>query len=103
MARPSSPTRAETRLAWSLVLPALGTIVLIALFPLLWTAWESLHLHDLRMPWRGRPFVGLANYTEALSDARFWQAMAHTAIFTVGSVTLELGLGLVLALALNRA
>ena len=24
-----------------------------------WTVWESLHLHDLRMPWLGRPFVGL--------------------------------------------
>ncbi|NIP82471.1 MAG: ABC transporter permease, partial [Gemmatimonadetes bacterium] len=45
-----------------MVLPAIGTIVLIALFPLAWTAWESLHLHDLRMPWRGRPFVGLENY-----------------------------------------
>jgi ABC-type sugar transport system permease subunit len=103
MARPSSPARAEARLAWALVLPALGMIALIALFPLLWTAWESLHLHDLRMPWRGRPFVGLANYTEALSGGRFWQALGHTAIFTVGSVTLELSLGLLLALALNRA
>jgi len=22
-------------------------------FPILWTVWESLHLHDLRMPWLG--------------------------------------------------
>jgi ABC-type sugar transport system permease subunit len=85
------------------VLPALGTVSLIALFPLLWTVWESLHLHDLRMPWRGRPFVGLANYAEALADARFWQALGHTAIFTACSVTLELALGLLLALALHRA
>ena len=31
---------------------------LVAVFPILWTVWESLHLHDLRMPWLGRPFVG---------------------------------------------
>lgn len=93
----------ETRLAWSFVLPALVTILLIALFPLLWTAWESLHVHDLRMPWRGRPFVGAANYMEAMGDPRFWAAMGHTLFFTVASVGLELVLGLVLALALNRA
>ncbi len=93
----------EARLAWALVLPALGTILLIALFPLGWTVWESLHLHDLRMPWRGRPFVGLANYGELLSDARFWEALWHTGFFTVASVSLELVLGLALALALNRA
>lgn len=92
----------EARLAWALVLPAVGTIALIAVFPLVWTVWESIHLHDLRMPWRGKPVIYAANFVEALADARFWEAMAHTAIFTVTSVTLELGLGLVLALALNR-
>lgn len=95
--------RREARLAWMFVLPALATIVLIALFPLVWTAWESLHVHDLRMPWRGRPFAGLSNYVEAAGDPRFWGAMLHTAVFTLVSVSLELGLGLVLALALNRA
>ncbi|MFQ5747579.1 MAG: carbohydrate ABC transporter permease [Gemmatimonadota bacterium] len=95
--------RAETRLAWGFVLPALVTILLIALFPLLWTFWESFHVHDLRMPWRGRPFVGLANYAEAVGDARFWAAMGHTLWFTAASVGLEIVLGLALALALNRA
>lgn len=93
----------EARLAWQLVLPAFGTILLVALFPLLWTLWESLHLHDLRMPWLGEPFVGLANYTEALHDPRFWSALGHTVFFAVTSVGLELLIGLWLALALNRA
>ncbi|MGE3807477.1 MAG: carbohydrate ABC transporter permease, partial [Gemmataceae bacterium] len=93
----------ETRLAWAFVLPALCVVLLIAIFPLAWTIWESLHLHDLRMPWRGQPFIGLANYAEALSDPRFWAALWHTATFTVGSVSLELLLGLFLALSLNRA
>jgi ABC-type sugar transport system permease subunit len=85
-----------------MVAPAVIIIALVALFPLGWTAWESLHLHDLRMPWRGRPFVGLANYIAALSDPRFWGAMWHTGLFTAASVALEIGLGLILALALNR-
>ncbi|HUF36324.1 MAG TPA: sugar ABC transporter permease [Gemmatimonadales bacterium] len=94
---------AETRLAWWLVLPAVGTILLVALFPLGWTLWESVHLHDLRMPWLGRPFVGLDQYVEALGDPRFWSSLGHTLFFASVSVSLELVLGLVLALAMNRA
>jgi len=93
----------EARLAWSFVAPALGVILLVAIFPLAWTAWESLHLHDLRMPWLGQPFVGLENYLEVLGDGRFWAAMGHTAFFTVATVGIELVLGLALAMAMNRA
>lgn len=93
----------EARTGWLLTAPALATILLIALFPLGWTVWESLHEHDLRMPWLGHPFVGLGNYVTILHDARFWQALGHTALFTVISVSVELSLGLGLALAMNRA
>jgi len=95
--------RREAQLGWWLVSPAVATIFLVALFPLAWTLWESVHLHDLRMPWLGRPFVGVGNYVEAFEDPRFWSALGHTGVFTGISVTLELGLGLILALAMNRA
>jgi ABC-type sugar transport system permease subunit len=94
--------RGEARLAWALVLPAIGAIALIAVAPIGWTIWESLHLDDLRMPWLGRPYVGLANYAEAWGDGRFWSALAHTGMFVAASVSLELGTGLLLALALDR-
>jgi ABC-type sugar transport system permease subunit len=93
----------DRRLAWALVTPALVTVGGVAIFPLLWTVWESLHRHDLRMPWLGRPFVRLANYGEILADGRFWEALGHTVLFTVVTVSLEFLLGLVLALAMNRA
>jgi ABC-type sugar transport system permease subunit len=93
----------ENRLAWRLVLPALGVVLLIAIFPLVWTVWESLHVHDLRMPWRGEPFVGLGNFREILGEPRFWQALSHTLVFTVGSVIPELVLGTILALVLHQA
>ncbi|HEY8196114.1 MAG TPA: sugar ABC transporter permease [Gemmatimonadales bacterium] len=99
----TSMERQEAQVAWALVLPAVLTILLVALFPLVWTVWESLHLHDLRMPWLGKPFVGLDNYVEALGDPRFWASLGHTAFFAVTSVGLELIIGLWLALALNRA
>jgi len=94
--------RGETRLAWLLLAPALGSVVAIALFPLAWAVRESFHLHDLRTPWMGQPWVGLANYAEAVADARLWLALAHTVGFAAVSVALELALGLLLALALHR-
>lgn len=102
--RPAHPLeRAEARLAWGLAAPALLAMAAVAVFPLAYTFWESLHLHDLRTPWRGRPFVGLAHYAELAGDPRFWEALAHTLGFTAVSVALELALGLALALALHRA
>jgi ABC-type sugar transport system permease subunit len=93
----------ERRAAAMFVAPAVATIALIAIFPLAWTLWESVHRHDLRMPWLGKPFIGVANYIEIAGDSRFWSALGHTAFFTAVTVTLELLLGLFLALAMNRA
>jgi ABC-type sugar transport system permease subunit len=102
MSRKAAEAR-ESRLALLFLLPSIGVIILVALFPLTVTLWESLHRHDLRMPWLGRPFVFLGNYVEALGDPRFWASMWHAAIFTVAAVSIQMALGLVLALALNQA
>ena len=95
--------RGEARLAWLLLAPAVGSVVAIALFPLAWAVRESFHLHDLRAPWLGQPWIGLANYAEAFTDGRLWLSLAHTVGFAAVSVALELALGLLLALALHRA
>ena len=97
-----SRRRDDRRLARLLILPMLSIVAVMALGPLVWTVWESLHLHDLRMPWRGRPFVGPANYIELFGAERFREALGHTLFFTVVSVALELVLGLALALGLDR-
>jgi ABC-type sugar transport system permease subunit len=101
-ARAPAPETREAHVAWALAAPALATIALVALVPIAWTFWESLHLHDLRMPWLGRPFVGLGNYAEVLRAPRFWSALGHTAGFVAVSIALELAGGLLLALALDR-
>jgi len=91
----------ETRLAWVLMTPTLALLAVMALGPLVATIWESLFSHDLRLPWLGRTYIGLGNYTEAASDARFRQALAHTVGFTVTTVAIEFVLGLLLALMLD--
>jgi ABC-type sugar transport system permease subunit len=93
----AAAARAERRVALAFVTPALGVIALVALVPIAATAWEALHLHDLRLPWLGRPFIGAANFAEALGDRRFTSALWHSVAFAIVSVPLELGLGLALA------
>lgn len=95
--------RSAQRTAWTLALPALVVIALCAAVPLALTAWESLHDRDLRLPWRGAPFVGIAGYIDVVTSERFASALAHTLFFTVATVTLEIVIGLALALALHRA
>lgn len=92
----------DARLAWTLALPALAMTVAFGVLPIAWTFWESLHLHDLRMPWRGRPFVGAGNYLEIAADPRFWSALGHTGLFVAATLVIELAAGLLLAMALNR-
>jgi ABC-type sugar transport system permease subunit len=92
----------DARSALLFVAPALAAIALVALVPIGWTVWESLHLHDLRMPWRGRPFVGLDHYLEISRDGRFQGALAHTLFFTLAAVSIEMVLGMALALILNQ-
>ncbi len=87
---------------WLLLAPLLLAVSTVVALPMMWALWESLHDHDLRFPWRGVPFVGLAQYGRALTDPRFWAALLHTAGFVVVTVVLELGLGLASALALHR-
>ncbi len=103
---PSTKTtiaRADARLARRLVAPALTLILLVSLAPIVATGWEALHGHDLRLPWLGRPFVGLANFVEATGDPRVGSAVLHTLAFAVVSVPLELALGLALALVMHTA
>jgi multiple sugar transport system permease protein len=65
-----------------------------------WVLWLSL---QRRVPIFGvARFVGLDHFVFLAGDARFWNAVRVTLVFTVASVALELALGLAVALALQR-
>ena len=85
------------RTGWCFVAPALIVLLLVGLVPLLQTFWMS--LTDARMASGRAPrFVGLENYIDLLARRPFWEAVRNTVIFTVVSVTLEVVLGLFMAL-----
>jgi multiple sugar transport system permease protein len=51
----------------------------------------------------GSNFTGINNYKNLFTDLRFYKALGNTAFFTVVSVSLELVLGMLLALIMNKA
>src|SRR3954462_537439 len=92
----------ERRLAALLLSPAMVVIALVAAYPIGYAVWLSLTEYSLRVPglWR---FVGFDNYSEAFGSTEFWDAVKTTFLFTVISVTLELAIGLAMALAMHAA
>ncbi len=93
----------ESQLGQWLVTPAAVLISGIAFVPVLVAFWLSLHSYNLRYPLRGRPFIGLGNYIEMLGDGRLLNAFRVTMQFAVVSVAVELILGMLFALVMNRA
>lgn len=94
--------RAEERLGWLLSAPALLAMLLVTAYPILYAVWLSLFRYDLRFP-DERSFVGLANYASVLGSEVWWQAVGNTLVILVGSVSIELVLGMGLALLMHRA
>ena len=83
------------------VAPATIILVVLSVFPLL----NSLRLSftDQQMLSLVAPrFVGLANYAKLLQDNLFWSSLGVTATFALSVLTIQLGVGLALALALHR-
>jgi multiple sugar transport system permease protein len=84
-----------------LIAPALILLVLLVIFPTLYLLVLSLLQWDFTAP--DIKFVGLKNFIEILTDdSYFWEALFHSVIFVVCGVTVEYGLGLGLALLMNR-
>ena len=87
----------ERQFAFLLTSPALLVLLLTTTFPLAYLIWSSFQTINLAMPFLDG-FAGLDNYTEMWGDQRFWHALQLTGIYTVSSVTMQIVIGLGLAL-----
>ncbi len=82
------------------LLPALILIALVAFFPLLYGFFLSLLR---KMPvFKISDFVGLENYIFLFKDVRFHQSVINTVIFTISSVSIEIILGIGIALLMKQ-
>jgi multiple sugar transport system permease protein len=92
----------QGRLAFLMVSPSMALIALVAAYPIFYAIWLSLHEYSVRVAGLSR-WAGLKNYSAALGDSAWWAAFSHTMIFAVCSVTLELLIGLGMAMAMHSA
>jgi multiple sugar transport system permease protein len=83
------------------LLPALALLACITIYPIIYVVYLSLHKRLLIFAIS--KFTGLQNYVFLAQDDRFWNALKNTFYFTAVSVTLELMLGLAIALLINKA
>ena len=81
--------------------PAMAVLAAVTIYPIIYVLLLSLHRRLLIF--NISKFTGLDNYGFLLRDDRFWNAFYNTAYFTVLSVSLELVLGIAIAVLLDRA
>jgi multiple sugar transport system permease protein len=92
----------EKGLAFWMVTPSMLLIALVAAYPILYAIWLSLHEYSVRVAGLSR-CAGPFGMRTALSSSDFWSALVTTLVFTVASVTLELLIGLAMAMAMHAA
>jgi multiple sugar transport system permease protein len=101
-AHTSDRTKAERKLAFMLCAPAVIAMLLVTAYPIVYAIVLSVQKVDLRFPDESG-FVGLSNYVAVLTSPLWWQDVLNTTLVTVVSVSIELVLGMGLALIMHRA
>lgn len=96
----ASWAKARERLAWLMVLPSLLIVAMVALYPLAQSVRLSFTNARLASD-RAVDNVGLGNYQYLWNSDTFRLAFKNTLQFTLASVTIELILGMVVALIIN--
>jgi ABC-type sugar transport system permease subunit len=97
------PHRRDRELsAYLLISPAMILLITFVLIPALWIFWLSFQRWDLVSG--ASAYIGTANYERLLlRDDVFRKSVWQTVYFVVGTVPTSMGLGLFLAVLLNRA
>jgi len=95
----------ERRLAWLMTTPSMVLIALVAVYPILYAIWLSMHEYSLIRAGVSRwaSPAGLGNYIDAFQSAEFVNSVVVTFVYTISSVFLETIIGLVMALIMATA
>src|ERR671911_1612871 len=95
----------ERRLAWLMTAPSMILIAVVAVYPIIYAIWLSMHEYSLIRAGVSRwaSPAGLGNYIDAFGDSGFQEALVITIVFTIASVGLETLLGLAMALIMATA
>ncbi|MGW6780790.1 carbohydrate ABC transporter permease [Brucella pseudogrignonensis] len=88
-------------LPYWLLSPAVLVTLVIVFLPMVQAVWTSFYDLVLFKP-KATAFVGMSNYIKLLHDPVFWAAFWNTCLWIGLTVPLQMGLGLITALLLNK-
>ncbi|MBN1895173.1 sugar ABC transporter permease [bacterium] len=80
--------------------PTLVIFITFVLVPVFFSF--ILSFHKWNMFSAARSFVGLSNYSRLFRDPEFWQVLKNTLVYTLGTVPLNMGFSLAVAVLLDR-
>ena len=87
-------------LGYLLLTPLILVLFVLLAYPITIALWITLQDKTIGLP---GSFIGLRNYSDLLTnDPYFWQVVRNGFVFTLGSVTLKLVVGMIMALILNQ-
>ncbi len=92
---------ADHALAYCFLLPTLLVLGTFTLYPVGRAFVLSLYDWDMISP--DRQFILFDNYRELFADPLFWKSVRNTVMYVLGTVPLEIGIALGVALLLNRS
>ena len=87
---------------YAFLLPALAITAAVVVFPVLQTAWLSLHDYIICRPQDSR-FVDLANFANLVADEVFWISLGNSVLWIFLVVGGQFLLGFAAALVLNQS
>lgn len=93
--------RSERVLPYMLLAPAVFITIVIVFMPMVQAVWTSFYDLVLFRP-NASKFVGFGNYVKLFNDPVFWAALWNTIVWIGLTVPLQMGIGLLTALLLNR-
>jgi multiple sugar transport system permease protein len=82
--------------------PAFVILLVFLIFPLLWNVYIALHDVSLTTLLRDWEYVGPENFITLFKDPNFYTSLKVTLMFVGGSVALQFGVGMLMAVTLNQ-
>jgi len=83
-----------------LIAPAIVLFSAVVVYPLLYAIYMS--LFSIYTPTMSGEYIGGDNYIRLLASPEFWRSLLNTLVWTVGTLSLQLVAGVLLALMLHR-
>lgn len=94
-----SDTNSDAFWSWVFMTPTTLFLIVTALIPLLYSVYISFFKYKMNLPNAVPSFIGFQNYARMFTDATLRVSARNTFFFAFVSVTLELVLGLIVAMA----